>query len=57
MMKAGRPRFDGRDDRPGWSTRIVTVDVEKPLPSLHADSHYSDAWVVLRRTDIPGPRA
>ncbi len=34
-------------------TRIVTVDVEKPLPSLHADSHYSDAWVVLRRDGIP----
>ena len=34
-------------------TRIVTVDIEEPLPVLHADSRYSDAWVVLREDGIP----
>jgi glycosyltransferase involved in cell wall biosynthesis len=33
--------------------RIVTVDVEQPLPDLRPDEHYRDAWVVLFRGGVP----
>lgn len=33
--------------------RIMTVDVDGPLPELRADDHFRDAWVVLCRNGIP----
>jgi hypothetical protein len=33
--------------------RIVTVDVEQPLPDLQPDEHYRNAWVVMRRGGAP----
>lgn len=33
--------------------RIVEVDVDGPMPSLQADDHYSNAWVVLFKEGVP----
>jgi hypothetical protein len=33
--------------------RIVTVEVERPLPDLQPDEHYRNAWVVMCRGGVP----
>ncbi len=33
--------------------RVVTVDVEQPLPDLQPDEHYRNAWVVMCRGGVP----
>jgi len=51
-VKSKQVSFDTFEEHSG-PARIVTVDIERPIPELAADDHYQDAWVVLRKGGVP----